>query len=497
VTVNLTATDLPGHLLVDWLADLPGDGAALLHRGLHGNREGDSPAALPGHGHTVYLRDLSEDCVALVDSFRSTDGVGHILLDHLADLPLNGAALGYSHTPGHCDAVRGDHLSGDWDTDWDLYTVRDSHTLGDRNTDWDRLAPGDAHSAAGLHWHTPALPLNLLLALRGSNCYWGNSNRSNSSSNTNRNSSSNPNRNSSSNTNRNSSSNPNRNSSSNSNRSNGTGNTNNSTTKTKSTESVDEELRICLGLSLSLTLDDKVRRVETQGANQRTNSSSRGSNNTGVVDDMLGYADLSLDLLAHVAHDVLALLPEGSLGNDLGLRGALLLSGALLLCGALLRLSALGLNVALLFRHNTLDILALLLCGALGLVVTDLLLHSLTDLLGNLTDHIVALSLSDDGALLLCHLPCCGVALLLSHSGAVLASLSPGGGDDPGGAGRVRDCPAGRAPHRVVHCPTLGLVAGVAVVGVSLGGREGEGQETGQQELHTDVVTSQQDKSLS
>ena len=79
--------------------------------------------------------------------------------------------------------------------------------------------------------------------------------------------------------------------------------------------------------------------------------------------------------------------------------------------------------------------------------------------------------------------PCCGVALLLSHSGAVLASLSPGGGDDPGGAGRVRDCPAGRAPHRVVHCPTLGLVAGVAVVGVSLGGREGEGQETGQQEL--------------
>merc|ERR1712241_1345526 len=179
---------------------------------------------------------------------------------------------------------------------------------------------------------------------------------------------------------------------------------------------------------------------------------------------MLGYTDLSLNFLAHVAHVVLALLPEGSLGNDLCLRGALLLSAALLLCAALLRLSALGLNVALLFRHNTLDILALLLCGALGLVVTDLLLHSLTDLLGNLTHHIVTLSLSDDGTLLLCHIPCCGVALLLSHSGAVLASPCPGGGDDPGRAGRVRDCPAGRAPHRVEHCPTLGLVAGVAVV---------------------------------
>jgi len=33
--------DLAGHLLVDWLTDLPGHGDALLHRGLHWHTVGN------------------------------------------------------------------------------------------------------------------------------------------------------------------------------------------------------------------------------------------------------------------------------------------------------------------------------------------------------------------------------------------------------------------------------------------------------------------------
>ena len=147
-----------------------------------------------------------------------------------------------------------------------------------------------------------------------------------------------------------------------------------------------------------------------------------------------------------------------------------------------------------------LDILALLLLGALGLVVADLLLHRVTDLLGNLPHHIVALSLCGGGALLLRHVPGRdsvnlsllplqtspggGFALLVGNSGAVLASLSPGAGDDLGGAGGVGDGPAGGAGHRVVHSPALRLVAhqAVTVVRLGLGRGEGERQETGQEQ---------------
>ena len=128
------------------------------------------------------------------------------------------------------------------------------------------------------------------------------------------------------------------------------------------------------------------------------------------------------------------------------------------------------------------DILALLLLCTLGLVVADLLLHRVTDLLGDLPHHIVALSLSDGGALLLRHVPGGGVALLVGDGGAVLAGLGPDAGDDLGGAGGVGDRSAGGAGHGVVHRPALGLVAhqAVTVVRLGLGRGEGEGEETGQ-----------------
>ena len=113
VSVPSTAADLPGHLLVDGLADLSGDGGALLHGSLHGDSEGDGPTALSGHGHTVGLRDLPEDCVALGDWLRSTDGVGHVFRDDSAGLSGHRGTLGDSHTLGDGDTVRGDHLWGE------------------------------------------------------------------------------------------------------------------------------------------------------------------------------------------------------------------------------------------------------------------------------------------------------------------------------------------------------------------------------------------------
>ena len=361
VSVSRTAADLPGHLLVDGLADLPGDGGALLHGSLHGDSEGDGPTALSRHGHAVGLRDLPEDCVALGDRLRSTDGVGHVSLEHSAGLSGHRGTLGDSDTLGDGDTVRGDDLwgetgsvgdvtrpgpltLGDWDTDRDLHTVRDSHTLGHWDTHGHGLAGGGGHGTAGLDWDTSALSLHLLLALRGNNSDWGHGTGDTNGSHGSRDS------NGGGDSNRSDGGRYSK-------RSGGGSNTDYSTTNTKSTESVEKELRISLSLGLGVTLDDKPSWVETQSANKRTNSSSwsskaeslnsrnsRGSDHSGVVDDLLGHTDLSLDLLAHVGDDVLALLPEGGLWDDPGLGGALLLTGALLLCGAPLCLSALGLG---------------------------------------------------------------------------------------------------------------------------------------------------------
>ena len=117
--------------------------------------------------------------------------------------------------------------------------------------------------------------------------------------------------------------------------------------------------------------------------------------------------------------------------------------------------------------------------------MTNLLLHRLTDGLRDGHHDILALRLSGGGALLLRHGPGGGGALLLRHRGALLGRLSPGGGDQPGGAGGVRDVPAGRAGHRVVHSPALGSVVSllvVAVPGLGLSRTQGERQQRNQED---------------
>ena len=110
VSVQLTGADLPGHLLVDRLADLAGHRGALLHGGLHGHGVGDSPAVLSGHGHTGGLWDLPHHGVTLGHRLGSTDGVGHVPLDGLAGLPGHRGTLGHCHTLGHRHTVGSDDL---------------------------------------------------------------------------------------------------------------------------------------------------------------------------------------------------------------------------------------------------------------------------------------------------------------------------------------------------------------------------------------------------
>ena len=164
----------------------------------------------------------------------------------------------------------------------------------------------DSHSPGGLHWHTPALSLHLLLALLlpGSHGHGGHSDSS-------------------------------------------------MDWGSHGGKSIDKELRISLGIGLgvSLALHDSGGdgRVEAKSADQRTDSGcwshgshlsdgshlsegshlSDGSNNSsgldhgnsgggadssGVVDHSLGQLDLSvnlsLNLMADVSHDVLALKYE-------------------------------------------------------------------------------------------------------------------------------------------------------------------------------------------
>ena len=169
----------------------------------------------------------------------------------------------------------------------------------------------DSYSPGGLHWHTPALSLHLLLALLlpGSHGHGGDNSGGHSDS--------------------------------------------SMDWGSHGGKSIDEELRISLGIGLGLSLalhdsggDDS---VEAKSADQRTNSGSwshgsngshlsdgsnlshgsnlsdgsnnssgldhgdsgGGADNSGVVDHSLGQLDLSVDLslnlMADVSHDVLAL----------------------------------------------------------------------------------------------------------------------------------------------------------------------------------------------
>lgn len=342
-----------------------------------------------------------------------------------------------------------DKLFIDGFTDGDLDTVWDSDTVGHWDTDWDLDTVRHGHSPAALHWNTPALSLNLLLAT-GSNTTHNRSNWSNRSNTTH---------------NRSKWSNTNWNNTSHTNRSNGTGDTSKSTTEPS--EPIDKELGISLRLSLSLTLDRGNRSVETKVKTQSPDKGTNGSswsNNIGVSHDLGSYVDLSLELLADVSHDVLTLLSEGGLRDNLGLSSALLLGGALLLSSALLDVPALLLSVALLLSHHSLDVLALLLSAALRHVITDLLLYCLASLLWNFFDDVSALCLRGGSTVLLRDIPCGGVTLLFTNCSALLPGLSPGGGDHLGGAGGVCHCRALRAPHGVVDGPALWSVATLVVM---------------------------------
>jgi len=150
----------------------------------------------------------------------------------------------------------------------------------------------DGHRPGGLNWDSPALPLNLLLALLlpGSHSHGGN------------------------------------NSGGHSYRGQAHTGVDWSSQSSQSSQSIENKLSIGLGLGLgvSLALHDLVRNmsgVEAESADKRTNSgggsqetgglehgnSGGRSNNTGVVDHSLGQLDLSVNLLADVSHDILAL----------------------------------------------------------------------------------------------------------------------------------------------------------------------------------------------
>ena len=149
----------------------------------------------------------------------------------------------------------------------------------------------DGHRPAGLHWDTPALSLNLLLALLlpGSHGHGGNNSGGHSY---------------------------------------GSHGDTGVDWSSQSRQSIENKLSISIGLGVSLALHDLGRNksgVEAESADKRTNSgggsqetsvldhgnSGGRGNNTGVVDHSLGQLDLSVNLsvnlLADVSHDVLAL----------------------------------------------------------------------------------------------------------------------------------------------------------------------------------------------
>lgn len=117
--------DLASHLFVDWLADLPADWMTFLHRGLDRDSDGDRAAALSGDGNTGGLRDLADHSVTHSHGLGVTHSLGNFFLHYLAVLSGHGSALGDGDTLGDCDAVRCDHLLGDWGADRDLHTVWD------------------------------------------------------------------------------------------------------------------------------------------------------------------------------------------------------------------------------------------------------------------------------------------------------------------------------------------------------------------------------------
>jgi len=140
-----------GNLLVDGMADLPGNWVAFFHWGGNWDLDWNIPALSDGLSGTDSLRDLSDNCGAC----------GYWL----------GVADGGRNIPGGCFT----------DSFWNSNTLRNRHTLGNSNTLWNSDALGNSDTSwnsnltDSLYRNLSALSVNLLLALR-SNGDWGSRN---------------------------------------------------------------------------------------------------------------------------------------------------------------------------------------------------------------------------------------------------------------------------------------------------------------------------------
>ena len=231
--------------------------------------------------------------------------------------------------------------------DGPVYLDTDGHgdTMGHRH------AGGNLDCLLSLHWHLPALTVNLLLARPG----WGGDKRDSESR------------------------------------------VEAKRRRGDNRNAWKEELRVSfsIGLGLSLALSDPCS-IKVGGNNNRDSS-----------EDWLG-GDLGLELGADLGDNVLALGGEACLGHSLGLIGALLGLSALLLCGAHLLSDGLG----HIFTPGLSGALLLIFADLLHHSLTHHLRHLLHNvdalllsrvgalLLGNIPDHSDALLLGVGAALL-------------------------------------------------------------------------------------------------
>lgn len=481
---------LAGNLLVDWLADLPGHGGALLHLGGDGHADGDGPAVSDWLVNTGGLGDSPGDGGTLGDRLGVADGVG--------DLPGGSPALG----PWNSDALRNIDALGNSNAMRNSHTLGDSNTLGNsdtlRNCDafWNSNTLGNLNGAGSLDRNLSALPVNLLMTL-GSNSNWSsNSHGSNGSSHSSRGSSE--------------------------------GKwcwASSKRTNWEGIESKELSIGISIGISFSISIsitlaktmveklrssrnntswksssvDSKSRREKARSSNSSRNSSKTSRNSSDSSrssDSMTNNISMGLDLYLGLSTDlmdnVIAFLNKSCFWDGLCHSGTLLLS-----C-TLLGVSALLLGGTGLLSSALLGVLALLLSGTLG--------------------HISALLLSHCGALLVRDIPHNVGALLLGVGGALLLGDLPGGGgtlrDSPGVAFflvfcsevcnssglalRICDSGTGLGSNCVVGDGALGCVmfpmvvstiATVTIPGVSLGTAQGERKKTKENYklLHTGI----------
>jgi len=441
-----------GNLLVDWLADLPGHGGALLHLGGDGHADGDGPAVSDWLVHAGGLGDSPGDGGTLGDRLGVADGVG--------DLPGGGPALGpwNSNTLwnidalGDSNAMRNSHTLGDSDT------LGNSDTLRNSDTFWNSNTVGNLNGAGSLDRNLSALPVNLLMTLGSYSNWSSNSHGSNRSSNSNGS-----------------------NGSSHSSRGSSEGKWCWASSKRTNWEGIEsKELSISIGISFSIsisitlakTMVEKLRSsrnntswksssVDSKSGREKarsSNSSRKGSNSSrnssktsrnssdssrssnSMTNNISMGLYLYLGLSADLMDDVIAFLNKSCFWDGL------CHSGTLLLSGTLLGVSALLLGGTGLLSSALLGVSALLFGGTLG--------------------HISALLLSYSGALLVRDISHNVCALLLGVGGALLL------GDLPGGGGALGDSPG--VAFFLVFCSEVcdgsGLALRICDSGTGLGG---------------------------